>query len=579
MSELSDITTSNDQSTNESSSGDKKKTILYWNPAKSESNTRYKSSPYDLINCLNIAVVNFSGSDMSRSDLESADMNSIMSKASSLPPGHGPWFSSRVLNSGDDPEKVPFWYGYDEETDENVCRSMKFDMILYLSESNEVVGYTYYAVLQDFTKNDNEDIRLNELKIFLKFSSIFSEQTYDLDNSLTVHIEKNFTGNLDIRNDTDTYDYLYPTKKSIITRKITSYPRYTNYIHHMKFDDTNMIINGDKIITKNYFGKLNILPLTLSYQNVKISRYDSDIVVLEWDKSNYKITSLLRTDRNGRNYVYFRGNSEEINTSEGSEITDLTPTHVILRGVDKYVNDPNGNQVLIPGEEIYLYSLSEKKILRKGGDDVKFVYNPYMELPGFIIDNSLEVNPDKSDDYIARYERIGSESFINYINSTVFREFGSVRIDNSNYTAKDYIISGFIGSFIITNGGNPDLKYYHNLEGTIGVKSKTKSTISNPDGSSSEVVIDNYIYVVNDSCIMERKTDSLVFYFTDKSSNITCNDEDERLKYTVSVGDTRNQILDGFRKNPITYSVIPDIICAFGGLLFYRDINNILRYL
>jgi hypothetical protein len=45
------------------------------------------------------------------------------------------------------------------------------------------------------------------------------------------------------------------------------------------------------------------------------------------------------------------------------------------------------------------------------------------------------------------------------------------------------------------------------------------------------------------------------------------------------MGDTRNQILDGFRKNPITYNVIPDIISAFGGLLFYRDINNVLRYL
>jgi hypothetical protein len=81
---------------------------------------------------------------------------------------------------------------------------------------------------------------------------------------------------------------------------------------------------------------------------------------------------------------------------------------------------------------------------------------------------------------------------------------------------------------------------------------------------------------------MEKKSDSLVFYFTDSGSSIDYKEtspDNIRLRHTVSLSDTRNQLIDGFRKNPITYSVIPDIIATFGGILFYKDKNNVLRYL
>lgn len=574
MSELSDVITPDvEDKTQQGGSA-------IWNPAKSESNTRYKNSPYDLIDCTKIWLVNFDGI-LTISDLEAADFDEIAAKASKLPEGRGPWYGDRVINAGDDPREIPFKFGKDEETGENVCHTLAFDMILYLSESSEPVGYTYFMDPQDVSIKGENKIKLKELHIYLDFSYLFKDQNYDLNNSLEVHITRTkFIGNLDnINENISEYDYLYPIKKTIITKPITKYPRYTNYIHHMKFDGTNMIINSNKLITKDYFGRLDLLPVTLIYPNVKISMYDSDIVVLEWDRENYKVTSLLRTDRNGRNYVYYRGNTTEINISGGSEITDLTPTHVLLRGMDRYVTLPSGEVVLDKGDEDYLYSLSEKKILQKDGSEVKFIYNPYKETPGFIVDNLIILDEDGNpDEGLNSRSRIRSEEFIKYINSSMLKTDAGVMINNDTYDGT-LGIKGFVGSFIIANGESTETTSYFNLEGIIELKTKSKSTVINPDGSTSTIEIDNPVYIVNDNCIMEKKTDSLIFYFTDSASRVSYLDPDDRLKHTVSMGDTRNQILDGFRKNPITYNVIPDIISAFGGLLFYRDINNVLRYL
>lgn len=579
MSELSNSTTNPEIE-------DKTQDPVIWNPSKTESNTRYKNSPYDLIDCPRIWLVNFSGT-LTRDELETLDFDSIAARASKLPSGRGPWNSFRTLNAGDDPKKVPFKFGYDESTGENVCHKLTFDMILYLSESGEPVGYTYYIKPQDFSKDGEDKIRLNELHIYLDFSYLFTDETYDLNNSLETHIRTVFIGNLDNQyGGTEEYDYLYPIKKTIVTKSITKYPRYTNYIHHMKFDETNMIISGNKLITKDYFGKLELLPVTLVYPNVKVSMYNSDLIVLEWDKENYKITSLLRSDRNGRNYVYYRGNTEDINISGGSEITDMTPTHVLLRDVDKYVTDDKGNKKLIVGQENYLYGLIDKKILNKDGNDVRFIYNPYKETPGFIVDNLIITDEDGDPiDALNTRSRIRSEEFIRYINSSMMSSVEGERIDNNSYDPSRGI-RGFIGSFIICNGYSADTTSYYNLEGEIELKTKTTSTVVNEDGSTSTVEIDNPVYIVNDNCILEKKLDSLIFYFTDNNSRIYYNpklqnkeDDSDRLKYTISMTDTRNQILDGFRKNPITYSVIPDIIAAFGGLLFYKDRNNVLRYL
>lgn len=159
-----------------------------------------------------------------------------------------------------------------------------------------------------------------------------------------------------------------------------------------------------------------------------------------------------------------------------------------------------------------------------------------------------------------------SEEFLRHINSVVTHTASDSKatlVTNDNYNRD---IVGFIGTFIIKEVGADYLKYI-NLEGIIGVRRDSK------------------ILVVNDNCIMEKLTDRLVFYFTDNGSlipypgEVTNRNDSSRLRYEVMMTDTRNQILDGFRKNPITYNSIPDIVAAFGGLLFYVDTNNQLRYL
>lgn len=547
------------------------------NPPDNASNTFYSISPDDLYNCKVIWLIMWE--DMSP-DLTLSNLEKVVEGVSRLPSSKGPWISTRDWKVDEDPVSIPFEFSK-EKGNLDPKNPIIFNAIIYMSLSGEPVGYTWYSATQGIEQS-TEGAKISKWRIYLNFSSIKVLKEYKLENTLKPHIEETkFVGNLDSEN--SEYDYLYPTKTSVIRKSIEKYPKYTNYIHHMKFDKSNVIVNGNKYISNSYYGKLEINPLTLTYDNIKICMYEEDLVAVEWDKENYKVTSLLILDENERNYVYRKGDYTELGIQ--CEIVDATPMNIICKEMDTYVNG-----VLKPGQETLVFNTKNKSLLRKGGDDVKFIYNPYLSRPGFVVDNRpddeivQESSRDDSEEgtVLSSINRIKSEEFIQYINSSFYHSSGESLITNENYDI-GLGIKGFVGTFIIMNTGDDgDTTRYVNVEGQIILKTYTTSTIINEDGSTSSKTVPNPIFVINDNCLMEKKPNSLVFYFTDSGSSIDykgTSPDNIRLRHTIGLSDTRNQLIDGFRKNPITYSVIPDIIATFGGILFYKDKNNVLRYL
>ena len=93
--------------------------------------------------------------------------------------------------------------------------------------------------------------------------------------------------------------------------------------------------------------------------------------------------------------------------------------------------------------------------------------------------------------------------------------------------------------------------------------------------------------VVNDNCILSITPTDMRFYFTSSGSSWVdttkyggdITDNNPNLRVILQRYDTKNQILDGFRRNPISYSEVPNIVAAFGSILFYVDEDGYYNYL
>lgn len=482
--------------------------------------TYYKTSPYDLIECKRIRLFKW----IKYPRLTISNMEEVLSIAASDP-------EIKFWDSKRDNFDITTPFEFRDFTPES---PMEFNVVFYLSLYDEALGFTLFSNIQNTSD-------IESLNIYLKFRYEIEEFEVVLENNLTEHIEQIFTGNLDVE-ETRNSD-LYTTKKMILDQYVDSYPRYSSDVHHYINDSTVSLTNNDKYISHSYYSKLKLNEIEITYpENVNVGMYKRDIVAYEWNRTNYKVTSLVRKNLNGTPYQYFIDRPGY--TGDISEIGDV----VISKVISEYVicNDSES------GREDILFNSRTGKI-RSKTPDIQFLSNHYLERSGYLVNN----NPK----YSELTDKITSSELLGYVRAVLGAE-----------TLVGYIV-GFEGTFVVVENGE-DVTY-SNLEGIIKVK------------KSSDII------VINDNCILEQKNSRFNFYFTDSGSMVSSYDytintgsksvletkeEYQHLMIQISMNTRSHQLFDGFRKNPITYDIIPNIKCAFGGVLFYVE-DNKLKYL
>lgn len=483
--------------------------------------TYYKTAPYDLIECKRIRVFKW----LKYPRITINNLDDVLNIAYNDPDVTF-WESERENFNKNTPFEFP---------DLNKDNPMIFNTVVYLSMYGESLGFTSFSILQDTSD-------IEKLNIYLDFDYEVEEFSVILENSLKEHIEQTFTKNLDIHGTKGSF--LYTTKRLVSNKFIDSYPRYSNDVHHYIDDNTVSILNSYSYISHNIVSKIKLNEINIDYKdNINVGIYRDDIVVYEWNKSNYKITSLIRKNSKGDPYQYFLERPGY--TGDTSEIGDVYISYVSSEYVICNENETGDENVIFNARTGVKYSKDKYS---------KFISNHYDDTFRYVVNN----NPD----LMNIPEKISNPKLLRYTNSV----FNIDKLVGN--------IVGFEGSFLILENG--DDKVYANLEGAIKVKSS------------------NNTMVINDCCILEQTGDKFNFYFTDNGSIVASydyivyddqknpiletNEKFRHLMISSPVNIKYHQVFDGFRKNPITYEYIPRIICSFGGLLFYEDKNK-LKYL
>lgn len=483
--------------------------------------TKYRSSPYDILECTHIRLVYWD--DYPSLSIKTID--EVFSKVTENRDEFSFWDSYRENYEND----TPFIFSSDKCDD-----PIKFNVIFYLKEDGVVSGYTQFNETQ--VTSD-----ISELWIYTHFK--YSSEVSDLviKNSLESHIYENIFGNLDIKLTLD--DQKYATKFLINDLYLDRYSRFTNYIHHILSDDSYSILTNKDILSKSINSRIKILTPTIPYDNVKIGVYKNDIVISSWNDYLYKVISLTKIGDNDKDFIYFSGNIRSSVASGGVGLVDYSISYVTTDYIVCH-------QTMNKSSEDVIVSLSDNLPRYKYSYET-FIHNPYSYRSGYIVNNtSLE-----------------SLTLKNRIKSNELYKKVMCSIINGDVPGS---LIGVEGSFCIFKiEYNGQLYYqYSNLEGSVISKS------------------DN-LMVVNDCCILEKYNNKLYFYFTNENSTIisksyegrTTDPKYEYLIYEVDRSDIKNPLITGFRRNPVSYSILPDIKTAFGGLLFYLDSKNKLNYI
>lgn len=483
--------------------------------------TFVKNSPSRLIECKDIVLFKWSGTP--KISIETLDeiINKVSSDSSIKK-----YISHRDNSNKDTPYEI-----------ELNGEEFEFNVIVYLLGVDSV-GYTLFY---------NPQVAENVNKVFIYFDFSYDyikDSIIKIENSLSDHVDERYIGNLDIY-ETGTY-YLYTTRKMIDDNIISSYQRYSNDINHFILDKNISTINCNKYISNTRTLQLRLNEPYLKYpDNIKVGIYNEDIVLYEWNRTEFRVVSLSNYDESGDPKIYKEG---VVQLSSESDDRDPINLPILIEDIlSEYIvgSDLNtGLETTVCSwktQENIGYTNSTKP------DTTKLLSNPYISRSAYFVDNSSG-NLNISD-------RVANSELLDSIYSSVYFNDGIV----GN-------IVDYIGSFIIVENGTE--KIFSNNEGTVFLSSNSNSM------------------VVNDSCILEQTPTKLNFYFTDNGATIYSDyfsyngidktkEEYRYLKLSVDRWDVTNQIIDGFRKHSISYKNLPEISCTFGGILFYISDNKL----
>ena len=465
----------------------------------SESNTYYKNSPYDIIKCKEIIIAKW----LSYPNISINTCDKILNNI--LYGGYKYWLSIR----DDYGANIPFSF-----TD-LINDKLEFNIIFYISEYGELLGYTKFVSPQGI-----DDIRT--LNIFIEFNYKSSEVDIIIKNDLSTHILTRFESNLD-KNKTEYYN-MFTTWNMVNGTIIDSYPKFSSNISLLYSDESISSINSGRLINKNFTSILDLNEIEVLYPYIKVGYFNGDLVLKEWNKFKYRVTSLTSSN------ILYEG--DVLDAIKPVSIKSIENNYLVCK--DLYTDDI---------DLIYDISNGTSTNVKK---NMLVFENRYINNSIFIVDT----------DELDVIESIKTPSLRNYYKSVL------------NYDSIKGSIVGFEGSFLIFKEAGNNIYTYSNLEGTISIKSSN-----------------NVISVVNDTCILEQTPSEFIFYFTDSGITVkspSIQDIDNEYSHLISrvpKNSKSSQVFDGFRRTTISKRSIPNISDTFGSLIFYIDSDKHLKIL
>lgn len=426
-----------------------------------------------------------------------------------------------------------FWI--QEDTDEETYEHRKkwgFDIIIYLTSSDDVLGYTKFSDI-----NGGGTTNLN---IYLAFSSELDEINLDvaLDTSLSgisSHTEQNTIEG-----------YLRVEDIQGGLKKTTS--RYSPHLSSgdIAFLGDRSIVDGEAVKLDLMCGKIINPYINWSkFESHQIGYYGGDDIVLEsWTSDHYNIVSLLKTDRWGHPKVY------TVSKEGWRPMTKYNSTEAkILYMSGRYiVCDCSG--------VTKVYDTLDSKWLYTVGSPISNPYSPQNK----IIDLRASVS---SIDQIAEYVPEINETFL----------------DLSQDIVNLYRIVG--PWFIIENESKSSIRSYKICGPTMtlyALKSELNFISFLNDSSLlyyNPETRECYVYCGYGKTFISKRYDLNFDKIKDSESQ---EKPGERIMEPINIDNIVGSELDAFRRRqPILE--LPRIIAGFGGLVFYTDLENRIYYL
>jgi len=454
-----------------------------------------------------------------------------------------------------------------EKTDDFFLYDSKyggFNTLIYLSENEKPQGYTTYSNIQG-SKND--------VKVKLSFEINYKT----LDNCKIVNSLTEIIRNNDNRDFTGDELYNFTGLKVAIESlpQAENNFRYTSYLNSVlnSPDRSKCISLGNNFVFKeenivNYvgFNLLNNIVLDeklTGFDQFQVGFYNSDVVLYSWCKNEeqnewrYYIRSILKTNKYGIPIIYTKSYNGYFVIKE--------------EGVDKEIED--------------IVFCANKYIICKIKNEDDFA----------IFDSTINKWLDKKENFNTI---INSEAMTNDVICYVPNKIKQIK-DINNY------IPDLLNTKIITEKylAKNTVELIRRIDNWFILKEydfftgNYKYLFANHKNSicvTEDEVIFNKVHVLNSQVLivddenkytfygLDDNTELDTVYYSNKAKQVFKISEEEKGNIVEVKKDSliKDGILEKFRRNmyPENLSSLPEILCSFCGLIFYRE-DNLLKVL
>ena len=422
--------------------------------------------------------------------------------------------------------------GEDDEETYELRKDWGFDVIIYLSAGEDILGYTKFT-----EKNGGGTTNLN---IYLEFGSSLDgiNQEVVLDTSLS-----NLSDSIE-QNVIEGYLKVGDLKTNL--KKTT-----TRYSPHLSAED--IVFLGDRAIISGKPVKIDLMcgkiinPYTnwSNFISHQIGYYGGDDIVLEsWTSDHYNIVSLIKKDHWGHPKVYTV-------SKEGwrpvAKYNDIQPEILYLSG--RYI-------VCKCSSVTKVYDTLDSRWLQTNGFPISDPLSPQNK----IIDLRASVS---SFDQIAEYVPEINETFLDLSKDIInlYRIVGPwIIIENeSKSSIRSYRICGPTMTLYILKSELPFISFLND----------SSLLYYNPEAREC------YVYCGYGKTYISKRYDLNFDKIKDSDNQVR---PGERIPEAINKDNIIGSPLDSYRRRaPI--QELPSIVSGFGGLVFYTDEKNRLYYL
>lgn len=467
----------------------------------------------------------------------------------------------------------------------NIGLSRGFDVMLYLNSArNGVVGYTAFSSVQ---AEMSSSVRYT-VRIFLTFTSEdnTSEIEVNLVNSLS---EANSSNSSNSSDGEELWKYITIEQIKDTVDIKNACPKYTNQTAVLQKNKDNCIsldsgtLTWDKSLgTETFYqygikDSINIDPFDIGLNNFEIGNYNNDILVYRWSGLKYSVGSLLKENYFENPIEYFKHGGAGYDEIKLSEDLQKQQDNIIIEyfaGRFCVLRHTGSN-------EIYLYDLELDKLINTAGSDFfidtwsnenDVLYYPknssLARLRNYVPritdmylntdESGIRLIRKKGDWYIMKKTTIG-DAFIIYScpSGTIWTVEGKDKVIIIN------------NKCLLVHTNSQDLNYYSLFYADQGKENRTYKT---------ENAINLEQNGKFDSLKMEISEKYGIIMYTGQPNLI--NYDEGRISIIQTKGGLNDLVMCGLRKRPMKNSEnVPEIVYAYGGILFYLDENKKLQYL